>query len=63
MEQALKMGLEDDYDMSYPELGTALIFNHKNFHPTISKAVRRSTEVDRDRLKECLLKLGFVVKV
>ncbi|CAL8116243.1 unnamed protein product [Orchesella dallaii] len=49
------------YYMSHPKRGKAVIFNHDKFEIGLSE--RSGTEVDEQKLKTCLSKLGFEVWV
>lgn len=51
--------------MDNEKRGMAIIFNHEHFDPRAEKRLkpRNGTQVDCNRLKDCLENLGFTVTV
>ncbi|CAL8096745.1 unnamed protein product [Orchesella dallaii] len=49
------------YNMRHPNRGKAVIFNHMKFEN--GQSTRHGTETDEQKLKNCLLRLGFEVFV
>lgn len=56
--------LVDDefYNMSHPNRGMALIFNHRFFNEMLCKP-RRGTDYDCDKMQSVLETMGFHVKI
>ncbi|XP_030251201.1 caspase-3-like [Sparus aurata] len=50
------------YRMDYPSLGTCLIINNKNFHPSTNMSYRNGTDVDAKAAVEVFSKLGYKIK-
>ncbi|XP_077999705.1 caspase-7-like [Glandiceps talaboti] len=55
--------LEDQYDMSHPKRGYAIIINNKEFEPGTRMGTRNGTDVDAQRLADSFTKLGFEIKM
>ncbi|KAM9357156.1 caspase-3b isoform 1-T1 [Symphorus nematophorus] len=50
------------YKMDYPSLGTCLIINNKNFHPSTSMSARNGTDVDAATAVKLFTALGYQIK-
>ncbi|XP_067454679.1 caspase-3-like isoform X1 [Thunnus thynnus] len=51
------------YKMDYPNMGTCLIINNKNFHSRTGMSTRNGTDVDAASAMETFTKLGYKVKM
>lgn len=51
------------YRMDYPCLGTCLIINNKNFHPSTQMGTRNGTDVDAGIAMKTFSQLGYKVKM
>ncbi|XP_073343312.1 caspase-3-like [Pagrus major] len=51
------------YKMDYPSLGTCLIINNKNFHPSTHMSYRNGTDVDAAAAMKVFRDLGYKVQV
>ncbi|XP_074529960.1 caspase-3-like [Halichoeres trimaculatus] len=50
------------YRMDYPSMGTCLIINNKNFHPSTGMSARNGTDVDGAIAMKCFSSLGYKMK-
>ena len=53
---------DESYQMNHGRRGLALIFNHFRFDAKLNLSDRSGTEVDKDKLKLSLFRLGFDVQ-
>ncbi|CAN9514668.1 unnamed protein product [Ophioblennius macclurei] len=51
------------YKMDYPSIGTCLIINNKNFHPSTNMNRRNGTDVDVASVMQTFQKLGYTLRV
>ncbi|KAG8453687.1 hypothetical protein GDO86_000355 [Hymenochirus boettgeri] len=63
MERKTKFAHLLKYKMDYPEMGTCLIINNKNFHSSTNMSTRNGTDLDARKLHETFTSLGYKVMV
>ncbi|XP_029962527.1 caspase-3-like [Salarias fasciatus] len=51
------------YSMDYPEMGTCLIINNKNFHRSTNMSLRNGTDVDAAIVMKTFRQLGYKLRV
>ncbi|XP_072113827.1 caspase-3b isoform X1 [Mobula birostris] len=51
------------YNMNYQHIGTCIIFNNKNFHPTTGMTKRSGTDKDASNLMKTFKNLGFRTEI
>ncbi|XP_059830341.1 caspase-3-like [Hypanus sabinus] len=51
------------YNMNYQHIGTCIIFNNKNFHPSTGMSIRNGTDKDASNLMKTFKNLGFHTEI